>query len=75
MQASGSPCCGSLSALRRRAVLRSADEQLVEILGVSQFLIQEGRIVKEVRVYHEIALRAQINGKRGGSREIMANIY
>jgi hypothetical protein len=49
--------------------------QPVEILGVSQFLIQEGRIVKEVRVYDEIALRAQINGKRGDATEITANIY
>jgi predicted ester cyclase len=50
--------------------------QTVEILGVSQFLIHEGRIVKEVRVYDEIALRAQINGKRGDSTtEITASIY
>ena len=49
--------------------------QPVEILGASQFLIQEGRIVKEVRVYDEIALRAQINGKRGDTTEITANIY
>ncbi|MDF2746923.1 MAG: hypothetical protein K0S98_1208 [Propionibacteriaceae bacterium] len=49
--------------------------QPVEILGVSQFLIHEGRIIKEVRVYDEIALRAQINGNRGDTTEITANIY
>ena len=36
----------------------------VELLGVSQFLVQDGRIVKEVRVYDEIALRAQIDAGR-----------
>ena len=30
----------------------------VEILGVSQFLVQDGRIVREVRVYDEIAVRS-----------------
>ncbi|HYP43624.1 MAG TPA: ester cyclase [Propionibacteriaceae bacterium] len=47
----------------------------VEVLGSSQFLIQEGRLVREVRVYDEIALRAQINGKRGDNPHISANIY
>jgi predicted ester cyclase len=47
----------------------------VEVLGVSQFLIQEGRIVREMRVYDEIALRAQINGLRGDNPFISANIY
>ena len=50
--------------------------QPVEVLGVSQFLIQEGRIVREMRVYDEIAIRAQINGRRGDSMAtITANIY
>ncbi|OLL70983.1 hypothetical protein Ae168Ps1_5486c [Pseudonocardia sp. Ae168_Ps1] len=35
-----------------------------ELLGISQFLVQDGRIVKEFRVYDEIALRAQINAGR-----------
>jgi hypothetical protein len=48
---------------------------VIEVLGSSQFLIQEGRIVKEARVYDEIALRAQINGKRGDNAQISANIY
>jgi hypothetical protein len=49
--------------------------EVIEVLGSSQFLIQEGRIVKETRVYDEIALRAQINGKRGDNAQISANIY
>jgi predicted ester cyclase len=49
--------------------------EVIEVLGSSQFLIQEGRIVKEARVYDEIALRAQINGKRGDNAQISANIY
>lgn len=49
--------------------------EVVEVLGCSQFLIQEGRIVREMRVYDEIALRAQINGKRGDNPHISANIY
>ncbi|MFG2161239.1 nuclear transport factor 2 family protein [Streptomyces olivaceus] len=47
----------------------------VTALGVSQFLIQEGRIVKEVRVYDEISLRAQLNAARGDGPEVAANIY
>ncbi|MFI1021824.1 nuclear transport factor 2 family protein [Streptomyces olivaceus] len=47
----------------------------VTVLGVSQFLIQEGRIVKEVRVYDEISLRAQLNAARGDGPEVAANIY
>ncbi|MFE9681976.1 ester cyclase [Streptomyces sp. NPDC006285] len=49
--------------------------QPVTVLGVSQFLIQEGRIVKEVRVYDEISLRAQINAARGDGPQVEANIY
>src|SRR3712207_1258322 len=37
----------------------------VEILGVSQFLVQNGRLVREVRVYDEVALRSQIAARRG----------
>ena len=32
----------------------------VDVLGVSQFLVQSGRIVQEVRLFDEIALRTQI---------------
>lgn len=47
----------------------------VEILGFSQFLVQGGRIVREMRVYDEIALRAQINSTRGDEQELTPNIY
>jgi SnoaL-like polyketide cyclase len=47
----------------------------IDLLGVSQFLVQRGRIVREVRVFDEIALRAQINGTRGDDEFIDTNIY
>ena len=47
----------------------------VELLGVSQFLVQRGRIVREMRVYDEIALRAQINAARGDGVFTDTNIY
>jgi predicted ester cyclase len=47
----------------------------VEILGVSQFLVQEGRIVREVRIYDEIAVRAQIAVRRGDVPYDNRNIY
>ncbi|WP_306316785.1 MULTISPECIES: ester cyclase [unclassified Streptomyces] len=47
----------------------------VTVMGVSQFLIQDGRIVKEVRVYDEISLRAQINAGREDGADVAANIY
>ncbi|MEV6793571.1 ester cyclase [Streptomyces sp. NPDC051320] len=47
----------------------------VTVLGVSQFLIQQGRIVREFRVYDEISLRAQINSARGDGPPAEANIY
>ncbi|MGI5467007.1 ester cyclase [Streptomyces sp. CA-132043] len=47
----------------------------VTVLGMSQFLIQGGRIVKEVRVYDEIALRAQIDSTRSDGPSVDANIY
>ena len=47
----------------------------VQLLGVSQFLVQEGRIVRERRVYDEIALRAQINSTRDGEPHHSRNIY
>lgn len=47
----------------------------VDLLGVSQFLVQGGRIVREVRVFDEIALRAQINGTRGDGALAEPNIY
>ena len=47
----------------------------VEILGVSQFLVQSGRIVREVRIYDEIGLRTQIAGHRGDVPSTLSNIY
>jgi predicted ester cyclase len=47
----------------------------IELLGVSQFLVQRGRIVREVRVFDEIALRAQINSTRGDLAFTETNIY
>ena len=48
----------------------------VNLMGVSQFLIQDGRIVREVRVYDDIALRAQINaGRSDDDTLIKTNIY
>jgi hypothetical protein len=47
----------------------------IDLLGVSQFLVQHGRIVREVRVYDEIALRTQIASRRGDEPFVGANIY
>lgn len=47
----------------------------VDLLGISQFLIQNGRFVKELRLYDEIALRAQIAARRGDTPYSAANIY
>ena len=47
----------------------------VEILGVSQFLVQDGRLVREVRVYDEIAVRAQISARRGDVPYVSTNVY
>jgi hypothetical protein len=47
----------------------------VDLLGVSQFLVQQGRVVREVRVYDEVSLRSQINSTRGDGVVADANIY
>jgi predicted ester cyclase len=47
----------------------------VVLLGVSQFLVQRGRIVREVRVHDEIALRAQIDAARGDLAFTDTTIY
>lgn len=48
----------------------------VDLMGVSQFLIQNGKIVRETRVYDEIALRAQIAVHQDeNSSMIGSNIY
>ncbi|MFC7485115.1 ester cyclase [Knoellia sp. CPCC 206453] len=48
---------------------------LVNLMGVSQFLVQDGRIVREVRVYDDIALRAQIDAGRTPDSTVTKNIY
>lgn len=51
-------------------------DEPVDLMGVSQFLVQDGRIVREVRVYDDIALRAQINSLRGDdATTVNRNIY
>jgi predicted ester cyclase len=47
----------------------------VDLMGVSQFLVQDGRIVREKRIYDELALRAQINSTRGDALVVRPNIY
>jgi predicted ester cyclase len=47
----------------------------VDLLGVSQFLIQSGRIVREVRLFDEIALRTQIIKNASDDGIVTANIY
>lgn len=59
----GAPVFGPLSATA------------VDVLGASQFLIQAGRIVKETRIYDDIAIRTQIAGARGDEPHRSGNIY
>lgn len=47
----------------------------ITLLGISQFLVQNGRVVRETRVFDEIALRAQINGTRNDIAFADTNIY
>lgn len=47
----------------------------VDLLGVSQFLFYRGRIVREVRMYDDLALRAQIAATRGDDPVAFGNIY
>lgn len=59
-----------------RPVYGPTTNQDVDLLGVSQFLVQEGRVVRERRIFDEVALRAQINQSRGDGVEVgSANIY
>ncbi|MGI8456598.1 MAG: ester cyclase [Propionibacteriaceae bacterium] len=58
-----------------RPLLGPLTSSPVDILGVSQFLIQSGRIVREVRIYDEIALRTQIAARRGDEPVTSTNIY
>ncbi|MDN3310321.1 ester cyclase [Microbacterium oryzae] len=47
----------------------------VDVLGISQFTFHKGKLVKEVRLWDDIALRAQIAGMRGDEPLELANIY
>lgn len=47
----------------------------VTVLGVSQFLLHQGRIVREIRIWDDLGLRAQINAARGDSTFVFDNLY
>ena len=47
----------------------------VDVLGISQFTFHKGAIVKEVRLWDDIAVRAQIAGGRGDEPVGPTNIY
>lgn len=47
----------------------------VDVLGISQFTFHDGALVKEVRLWDDIALRAQIAGMRGDEPVGPSNIY
>ncbi|MBD8207405.1 ester cyclase [Microbacterium sp. CFBP 8790] len=47
----------------------------VDVLGISQFTFHQGALVKEVRLWDDIALRAQIAGTRGDEPFALGNIY
>ncbi|MFJ4223395.1 ester cyclase [Microbacterium sp. NPDC089695] len=47
----------------------------VDLLGVSHFLVHDGRVLRERRIVDEIALRSQINAARGDEPVPDANIY
>jgi hypothetical protein len=47
----------------------------VDVLGISQFTFHGGALAKEVRLWDDIALRAQIAGMRGDEPVANTNIY
>ncbi|AZS36422.1 hypothetical protein CVS47_01023 [Microbacterium lemovicicum] len=47
----------------------------IDLLGISQFTFHNGALVKEVRLWDDIALRAQIAGMRGDEPIGFSNIY
>ena len=47
----------------------------VDVLGISQFTFHNGALAKEVRLWDDIALRAQIAGTRGDEPIGPTNIY
>ena len=53
----------------------SLTEKPVDVLGVSQFTFHNGALVKEVRLWDDLALRTQIAGMRGDEPVGPSNIY
>ena len=53
----------------------SVTGQPVDVLGISQFTLHRGRIVKEVKLWDDIALRTQIAATRGDEPYDGGNIY
>ncbi len=49
--------------------------QPIEVLGISQFALHRGRIVREVKLWDDVAVRAQIAAKRGDEPFTGGNIY
>ncbi|MDQ0727542.1 ester cyclase [Microbacterium sp. W4I20] len=47
----------------------------IDLLGISQFTLHQGLIVKEVRLWDDIALRTQIASRRGAEPVGPTNIY
>lgn len=47
----------------------------VDVLGISQFTFHKGALVKEIRLWDDIALRAQIAAGRGDEPVAPTNIY
>lgn len=47
----------------------------VDVIGISQFTFHRGALVKEVRLWDDIALRAQIASQRGDEPVAFTNIY
>lgn len=47
----------------------------VQVIGISHFLVQSGRITREIRVYDDVGIRAQIIGARGDHEYLSTNLY
>ena len=72
----GSLCCGSSRGrYSGHPAYGPTNNAGVDVLGVSQFLVQSGRIVREIRLFDEIALRTQIYSFQNDGGTVTANIY
>lgn len=47
----------------------------VDLLGISQFLVHEGRLTREIRIFDVLGLMAQINAGRGDAEYTFDNLY